>query len=106
VTCDCHSYNRQTGTTPERVVQHPSDPDRTVCLDACIADAVTTLWANDVDTRGSCCGHGRGPASIVLASALDAAAARDVLTAEFPERRIEILAWVLANFGVTAGWSP
>lgn len=36
-------------------------------IDACIAPIVAALQAGGIDMRGSCCGHGREPGSILLA---------------------------------------
>lgn len=49
--CDCHSYNGQTGSTPE-VVATPPWSNKTVCLDACIADATQLLWSLGYVTAG------------------------------------------------------
>lgn len=35
-------------------------------IDACIAPVVSALQKAGVNMRGSCCGHGKGPAEIML----------------------------------------
>lgn len=64
--CDCHSYNGQTGSTPE-VVATPPWSNKTVCLDACIADAIQLLWSLGYVTAGCCCGHGETEPHVILA---------------------------------------
>lgn len=99
-TCNCHSHATGDGLTSERIVPHPTE-DRTVCLDACIAPLVLHLWDYDIPTLGSCCGHGKNAPSIVLSSAIDAPRALRLLHRYDPEYRVEVLAWVLASFGVS-----
>jgi hypothetical protein len=64
--CKCHSYNNETGSTPERILdwapyfpEMAKNAERTdVCVDACIANEVERLWKAGILTVGSCCGHG------------------------------------------------
>ncbi|WP_040306046.1 hypothetical protein [Ahrensia sp. R2A130] len=66
--CDCISYNMQeageTGT-PEVVLDprlYLPNTTKTVCVDACIAGVIESLWKAGIETRSSCCGHvGRYP---------------------------------------------
>lgn len=37
-----------------------------VAVDACIADAVQQLNDQEIVTLGCCCGHGRGPANVLI----------------------------------------
>ena len=37
-----------------------------VQIDACLETTVDALWAAGVVTRSVCCGHGKGPGSIVV----------------------------------------
>lgn len=37
-------------------------------VDACIADVVLKLNSLGIYTLGSCCGHGKGPTSVVIES--------------------------------------
>lgn len=59
--------------TPVRVkiaaeLSHTGQPYwRTVGIDNCIADLVAALQAAGIDMLGSCCGHGEGDGSILLA---------------------------------------
>lgn len=65
--CECRSYNRPDlgGTVGEIVVSIPDHikPDThravadNICLDLCIAPVVLRLWAENIPTLGSCCGH-------------------------------------------------
>jgi hypothetical protein len=50
-------------------------------IDRCIAPLVAALNAAGIETRGSCCGHGKGPGWIMLAdrSELTIAEAEDVV---------------------------
>lgn len=44
-----------------------SKENRSVSLDRCIANIIPQLWANSIDTRGCCCGHGKENPSVVIA---------------------------------------
>lgn len=62
------------GSTVPVEVTVPADLSHTghdrrcvVQVDACIAPIVRALNAGGIQTRSSCCGHGRGPSSILLA---------------------------------------
>jgi hypothetical protein len=39
---------------------------RLVSIDICIADIVAALNAANIETRASCCGHGKQPGSVIL----------------------------------------
>lgn len=88
MTCDCHSYNAATGTTPEQIL-NPNDYFKwdspgpaEICIDACIADEVLALWRAGVWTINSCCGHGRTDGhgrSIILANGAEAERARMIV---------------------------
>ncbi len=107
--CRCASYNRPdlvrptvSGTVPEVVLTPPEGLgiDRaTVCVDACIAAVVAHLWANQVATLSSCCGHGREEPSLVLdASERDFTAVRSLI-AEVDDRFFELYQWHLVTVG-------
>jgi hypothetical protein len=69
--CDCKSYNKQIGIVEEVVLPRPhflNEGERIngVPVDACIADVVKELWACGVITCGSCCGHNKERASLVI----------------------------------------
>ena len=98
--CDCHSYNRNTGSVPEVVCVNPATGER-VSIDSCIAPIVALLWAEGVSTGGSCCGHGTSAPSVVLCDAADADRARKLLSHHAPGRRFEISAWVRAVLAVS-----
>lgn len=95
--CDCISYNQpEPKQTRPTVVVRPPFGEKSVCLDACIVDAIQSLWAAGIETRGSCCGHGDAAPSVVLSDgATDdiATRARDVLKAD--GRPWVVLAWRL-----------
>lgn len=100
--CNCHSYNRDTGSEPEAILDMAQyfpgteDAKEQVCIDACIAKTVESLWKERIFTRGSCCGHNNRPPSVVLESAIDAEKARKVI-AEVDNREFDLLAWVLTS---------
>jgi hypothetical protein len=52
--------------TPDWLWEARAAPERGISIDSCIAEAVVDAWDRGVRTLGSCCGHGRGPASVVL----------------------------------------
>jgi len=85
--CRCASHNRQDigGDVVEIVVTVPPhirqymDGKQSVCLDLCISHIVLLLWASEIPTLGSCCGHrGSLPRSIVVREQ-DAETARDII---------------------------
>lgn len=64
MTCNCQSYNRPDlgGSTPPMILRPGNyfnyvDKEKTICVDACIANEVINLWLAGIETRGSCCGH-------------------------------------------------
>jgi hypothetical protein len=100
MSCNCHSYNKRTGETPE-VVLDPNDyfdwdaPARKVCIDACIAELVKELWRNRVWTGGSCCGHGSVPLSVIIESVKDGDKALEIMKRD--GRDFELLCWKLCD---------
>ena len=84
--CDCISYNRDTPGatgTPNAVL----DPrkyfgfcTREVCVDACIAGAILSLWKAGIFTRHCCCYHNKtNYAEVALHDIDDMAAAVRIL---------------------------
>lgn len=61
--CSCVSANNHDGRVPAVFL---SLNERPVSVDACIAPAVSALWAAGIETAASCCGHGIQPPSIAL----------------------------------------
>ncbi len=106
MSCDCKSYNLGGGKRPEVVLDLPDNIDtekknRTVCIDACIAAAIKTLWSKGYETLGCCCGHGKTNPGIVIAGGYGDA---DVLTillelSQVDERDWDIFQWKLTQVG-------
>lgn len=99
--CGCISYNRpEADQTRPEVILMPPFQDKTVCIDACIAEAIETLWDNGIVTRGSCCGHGQiDRPSVVLGEGTtddDARRVHDILR-ECDGRQWDVLAWRLVS---------
>jgi hypothetical protein len=102
VTCNCQSHNRPDwgGTQPEVVVPAPdwaSLGRGTLCLDACIAPVIQRLWAADVVTLGSCCGHNLQWPSVVIEQTVDGLAVRELLREVDPTRFWRVLQWQLVD---------
>lgn len=78
MTCRCRSYNRPEwgGDIDEIIVTIPkqlidrlgrTEGSKDICLDLCIAPVVLALWAADIPTLGSCCGHNQtGQRSVIV----------------------------------------
>jgi len=69
--CNCKSYNKPEwgGEKPEVCLPKPEWSPRqntTICIDACIADAIQMLWDNGIHTANSCCGHNKWNPTIIL----------------------------------------
>ena len=98
--CNCHSYNKDTGTEPE-VILDPNkyfDWDlkaRTVCVDACIAEQIKALWREKIWTGGCCCGHNKTNPNVVLKEGEDPKKAIKLLKRIDPEREWDVLQWQL-----------
>lgn len=107
--CNCRSHNRETGETPEVLIHYPydkEDPDRIICVDACIADVIRHLLENGVDTKNSCCGHGEYPPTIAFdyLTKEDAKKIRDLIV-QIDDRRFDLFCWKLVpEFGATSEW--
>jgi len=65
----------------------------TICVDACIADAVQALWDAHVWTYGSCCGHGDLEKRTVIVDWGHREKAREVL--DRVDATIRVGAWEL-----------
>ena len=50
---------------------NPEKRNRTVSIDACIAEVIQGLWKQGCQTRSCCCGHGKEYASLVVSSGYD-----------------------------------
>lgn len=94
VKCDCKSYNGGFGTVPIVIVKAPEiHRCDTICLDACIADTIQQLWAHDIVTISSCCGHGEMPPSVVVCNDTDMAHVDATLKLIDPSRTWQVSQW-------------
>ena len=100
--CKCISYNQPLPwqTEQERVLSCPDwalamfqNERQTICVDACIADAVQALWDAHVWTYGSCCGHGDPEKRTVIVDLGDRDKAREVL--DRVDETVRVGAWEL-----------
>lgn len=92
--CDCKSYNGGFGTVPTVIVKAPEiHKCDTICLDACIADTIQQLWANEIVTLSSCCGHNELNPSVVVANDEDMAKVQSILQKIDPTRTWEVSQW-------------
>ncbi len=73
--CNCQdveigSYDNQVEVpipahmTRYRIARRSAGLSETICIDRCILDEMTQLWAEGVITYGSCCGHNRLPPTV------------------------------------------
>ena len=100
----CISYNHP----EEYQTQHPaalrnpfSTTSKTVCIDACIIEAIKALWAAGIETMNSCCTHGDGQPEIILrdhATIEDIADARAIV-AKVDTRKFVFLSWTVGEYG-------
>jgi hypothetical protein len=104
--CKCISYNRPQPwqREPEQVLETPEwavsgGARQTVCVDACIADAVRALWSASIWTYGSCCGHGEPSKRTVIVDMADRKKAREVL--DLVDDTIRVGAWELIFDGAS-----
>jgi tRNA(Phe) wybutosine-synthesizing methylase Tyw3 len=56
---------------PEYLAKYRPNNPETVCIDTDIVPVIKILWANNIVTLGSCCGHGKDNPSIVISSDYD-----------------------------------
>ena len=104
--CNCISYNQPKhsgGTRAEVMLPCPAHlrdsvseakRDKGICVDTCIADAIQMLWAHRVETRGCCCGHNRGPASVIIGETEDAERVKALLR-DNDSKQWEVMQWRL-----------
>lgn len=102
--CDCISYNRPEPhqKTTETILETPKwardgGAQDSICVDACIADAVKALWRAKIWTLGSCCGHNNPDLRGIIVEKGDRIAAMAILKGIDPS--IKIGAWELI-------WTP
>lgn len=104
MTCDCKSYNLEIGSRPEVVLDLPwkdyypgGEKKTTVCIDACIVPVIKHLWANNVVTLGSCCGHNKYKPSIILQESTENADHVRKIIKEIDDRDFDLLSWNLIS---------
>lgn len=106
MTCTCHSYNWGTGMTPEKMMKDPRTGSD-ICVDACIADTIAHLWANKVETKGSCCGHNRQPPSIVIhdqATIEDRRRIWSLIEEAGDNRPFDLVSWTPVHYRPVKNW--
>lgn len=94
--CDCHSYNGDFGSIPERILKAPKSTGKdTICVDECIADVLQHLWTNNIPTLSSCCGHNGvfGVPSIVLGEGVENYTHVRELIKVIDDRHFELTQW-------------
>ncbi|ORU96128.1 hypothetical protein AWB94_31180 [Mycolicibacterium canariasense] len=83
------------------VLPSPAWGDRRngVPVDACIADTILALWAEGVETIGSCCGHNGvfGPPTVILNDGVDAEWVLGLLPRLDPSRGWVVKQWQLTT---------
>lgn len=65
--CNCHSYNKDTGTKKEVIITNRFTGHK-ISIDDCISYLINHLNLVGIETIGSCCGHNKKKPSIVLAN--------------------------------------
>ena len=106
--CDCKSYNKDEGVTPEKILTPPpefgftypdGEPRKTICVDACIAAVIEHLWSEGVVTVNSCCGHNTEKPSLILQDGCSKATADKVRKkiAKIDNREFTLMAWNLVT---------
>ncbi len=99
MTCNCLSYNQPEwgGNIPEVILLAPAWSSKSsICIDACVADAITMLWQNGIVTLGSCCGHNRNGPSVIVDKDQDAQKVLELLK-KFDGRNWRVLCWKLMD---------
>lgn len=107
MSCKCISYNQPQPrqTDPEQVLEAPDwavsgGAKPTICVDACISDAVQALWDARIWTYGSCCGHGDPTKRTVIVDRADRDKARSML--KTVDDTIRVGAWELIFDGASS----
>ena len=72
-----------------------------ISIDVCIWPFVKELWSHDIQTGGSCCGHGKEKASVVLVDFKDINKA--IMIAMQGEFEVKIFAWNKGQIDVYFG---
>jgi len=95
--CDCHSYNKDSGTVKE-IILNTKDffdhKEKTICVDACISDQIIALWSEGIWTLGSCCGHNKDVPNVIIAESASPELAHKVLKI-WDDREWKVLQWKL-----------
>ncbi len=99
--CNCHSYNMNTGDTPEVILSTPAQfgASKDICVDACIAHVIKELWYAGIWTVNSCCGHNKEAPSIIFSENLpdDKVEKIKKIISRVDDRKFQILSWKLMN---------
>lgn len=69
-------------------------------IDKCIAETIQMLWANNVKTLNSCCGHKAEFPSVVIDNYEDAEKTAALLEKYDPERKWDVFQWKLVKTNV------
>ena len=82
---------------PDSIATHKQN--RTVGVDACIAEVIRHLWSKGIETLGCCCGHGREDPSLIVADGYGLISIGRIQKqiAEIDHRRWIILQWKLTK---------
>lgn len=100
--CDCHSYNKDVGGNPEKLLKVPDylNMHKEYCsIDSRISHVIQHLWNNQVITVGCCCGHGKNKPSIILnqnSGEKWADTVRDYISL-VDDRDFDLLSWKMMN---------
>jgi hypothetical protein len=104
--CTCKSYNLDIEGQGESVLDLPDNVDegrenRTVCIDACIVEAIKHLWKKGYNTLSCCCGHNKTTPSVVVADGYDKQEITRIRAeiSQIDNRKWDIFQWQLANVG-------
>lgn len=89
--CECYSAIDGKGSVSMQVKPPNWSNKDWISIDVCVWPFVKALWANDIQTGGSCCGHGKEKASVVLVNFEDINKA--IMVAMQGEFEVKIFAW-------------
>ncbi len=73
-------------TECKAIITEPQDENVGIEIDRCILPDLKILWAHEIRTECSCCGHGNAGAAFICVIAEDADKARSLGYDEIPRR--------------------